>query len=408
MKNNNPHLSYETLFVHAGEKPDPLTGAVAPPLIRTKTYKQSEFGKKAQWEYARGQNPTRHILQEKLAAIEGGGNAIACASGLAAEALFFLTLAPGDHLVLPHEVYGGTLRLLKTVFTKYGISFTQTDFTTRESILKAVTTKTKYLFMEALTNPSLTPIDLALVQSVSRETGIPFIADMTFTPPCTTRAFDYGAYAVIQSISKYLAGHNDVLGGAVITRDLQLYEKLSLLQRTVGPVLSPDECYRAIQGIKTLELRWRRVSESALKVASFLETHSLVKRVLYPGLTSHKDREIASKQMRSGYGGVISFELASSPFDDLKAFIDEVQKQGVITYGESLASPETLLAYPFTMSHGSLSPEEKCSLGISPTFFRLSIGFEAPEDIIAELERGLHILSALKSKEAYVLQRGAA
>ena len=344
-------MNTSTLFVHAGERPDPLTGALAPPLIRTKTYKQPEFGKKAHWEYARGQNPTRHILQEKLAAIEGGGDAVACASGLAAETLFFLTLAPGDHLVLPHEVYGGTLRLLKTVFAKYGISFTQTDFSTRESILKAVTTKTKYLFIEALTNPSLTPIDLALVQSVSRETGIPFVADMTFTPPCTTRAFEYGAHAVIQSISKYLAGHNDVLGGAVITRDLQLYEKLSLLQRTVGPVLSPDECYRAIQGIKTIELRWKRVSESALKVASFLETHHLVERVLYPGLVSHRGHEVASRQMHSGFGGVISFELSPSTFDNLKSFVDEVQKQGVITYGESLASPETLLAYPPTMNH---------------------------------------------------------
>lgn len=395
-----------TLFVHAGERPDSLTGALAPPLIRTKTYKQPEFGVKATWEYARGQNPTRTILQEKLSAIESGGDAIACASGLAAETLFFLTLAPGDHLVLPHEVYGGTLRLLKTVFAPYGITFSQTDFSSHESILKAVTAKTKYLFVEALTNPSLNVIDLALVQRVSQETSIPFVADMTFTPPCSTRAFEYGASVIIQSISKYLAGHNDVLGGAVITRDVRLFEKLSLLQRTVGPVLSPDECYRAIQGIKTLELRWRRVSQTAQKVAQALERNPQISRVLYPGLSSHQGHEIAQRQMRKGFGGVISFELVPAFQDNLKSFVDEVQKRGIITYGESLASPETLLAYPYTMSHGSLSAEEKQALGISPTFFRLSVGFEAPEDIIAELERGLKLLQEVQQETQQMFQGG--
>lgn len=396
--------NYETLFVHAGEQPDPLTGALAPPLIRTKTYKQPEFGVKAVWEYARGQNPTRTILQEKLSAIEGGGDALACASGLAAETLFFLTLAPGDHLVLPHEVYGGTLRLLKTVFAPYGITFSQTDFSSRKSILEAVTTKTKYFFVEALTNPSLNVIDLTLIQRVSQETSIPFVADMTFTPPCATRAFEYGASVVIQSISKYLAGHNDVLGGAVITRDVRLFEKLSLLQRTVGSVLSPDECYRAIQGIKTLALRWQRVSQSALKVAQALALDSRISRVCYPGIPSHRGHDTAKRQMHNGFGGVISFELASTFSNNFKSFVDEVQKRGIITYGESLASPETLLAYPYTMSHGSLSAEEKRSLGISPTFFRLSVGFEAPEDIITELDRGLALLASLQQHTSRVVQ----
>lgn len=385
-----------TLFVHAGEKPDSITGALAPPLIRTKTYKQPEFGKKAQWEYSRGQNPTREILQDKLAEIEGGGDCIACASGLAAETLFFLTLKPGDHLVLPHEVYGGTLRLLKNVFIPYGITFTQTDFSSKEAIKQAITRKTKYLFVEALTNPSLNIIDLSLVQEVAEETGIPYVADMTFCPPCTMRAFDYGAKVVIQSVSKYLAGHNDVLGGAIITKDCYLHEKLSLLQRTVGAVLSPDECYRAIQGIKTLHLRWKHISESALTVANYLSQHPAVKRVLYPGLPQHFNHKIAVRQMKNGFGGVLSFELNIEAQESLKEFVDEIQNQGIITYGESLASPETLLAYPYTMSHGSLSAEEKRSLGISPSFFRLSIGFEAPEDIIAELDRGLKLLKLLQ------------
>ncbi|MDP3882265.1 MAG: PLP-dependent transferase [Nanoarchaeota archaeon] len=383
----------ETIIVHGGEKPDPITGAVAPPLIRTKTFKQPEFGKKAEWEYGRAQNPTRHILEEKLAAIEGGGKAVAFSSGLAAETMLFLTLEAGDHLILPKEVYGGTIRLLNNVFSKYGITYTQVDFSSKQEIRKAITPRTKYFFIEALTNPSLTPIDLKSLQDLSKETGIPVAADMTFCPPCCTRAFDYNADIIIQSISKYLSGHNDVLGGALITKDLALYERLKLLQKAVGAVLSPDECYRAIQGIKTLSIRWQRMSESALKIAQFLESHSKIKKVLYPGLENHKGHEIAKNQMRNGFGGVVSFELISSTHEKLKQFVDKIQENGIIIYGESLASPETLLAYPYTMSHGALPAEVKEKLGITRSFFRLSIGLENADDLIKELEAGLEIYS---------------
>jgi cystathionine beta-lyase/cystathionine gamma-synthase len=391
-KSKEPELA--TLLVRGGECPDPLTGALAPVLIRSKTYKQPEFGKKAQWEYARGQNPTRSSLEKKLVALEGGGLATVFASGLAAETMLFLTLSPGDNILIPYEVYGGTLRLLNKVFATYGISYTQIDFSSEKEIAKAITSKTKYIFVETLTNPSLHVIDLSLVQKVSEKTNVPFIADMTFSPPCSTRAFEYGAYAIVHSISKYISGHNDVLGGAIITRDEALHERLKLLQRTVGAVLSPDECYRAIQGSKTLHLRWEYVSKSALEVAHYLKQHKKVARVLYPGLPSHPSYHIAQKQMKNGYGGVLSFELA--PLEDesmLKAFVDSVQVRNTISYGESLASPETLLAYPCTMSHGSLSEQEKEVCGISKRFFRLSLGFESPRDIITDLERGLQLFS---------------
>jgi len=384
----NSTIRAETLFVHAGECPDSVTGALAPTLIRTKTYKQ-QFGIKSKWEYSRGQNPTRTNLEEKLAALEGGGYATAFASGLAAEAMLFLTLNPGDNIVIPREVYGGTLRLLKNVFTPYNISYTQCDFSSEKSIKKVITAKTKYFFIESLTNPSLTPIDLPLVQRVSQKAHIPFIADMTFTPPCATRAFDYGAHAIVHSLSKYLSGHNDVLGGAIITQDNSLHGRLKFLQKTVGAVLSPDECYRCIQGIKTLPLRWKQSSESAQKIAEYLSTHKKIKRVLYPGLPQHRGHDIARKQIQNGYGGVLSFELKNERSERVATFVKHAQASGVITYAESLASPETLLAYPYTMSHGSLTDDEKKDIGISRSFFRLSVGFEHFRDILGALEEGL-------------------
>ncbi|MDE1847027.1 MAG: PLP-dependent transferase, partial [Candidatus Micrarchaeota archaeon] len=292
--------SIDTDLVHAGESPDPLTGAVAPILVRTKTYSQ-KFGEKSKWQYSRGQNPTRSALEEKLAAIEGGGSATAFGSGLAAEAMLFMTLRPGDHIVIPDEVYGGTLRLLKHVIANFGISFSSSDFKTEKSIASSVKQNTKYLFVEALTNPSLNSIDLSLVRDVSNKLCVPYAADMTFTPPCATRAYDYGAEAIVHSISKYIAGHNDVIGGSVATRNVKLDESLKFLQRSVGAILSPDECYRAIQGVKTLKVRWEAVSRSAQKIAEELCGHQKISRVLYPGLDSHPTHDIAKKQIKNGF-----------------------------------------------------------------------------------------------------------
>ncbi|MDE1846299.1 MAG: PLP-dependent transferase [Candidatus Micrarchaeota archaeon] len=381
-------ISIDTNLIHAGEKPDKETGAIAPVLVRTKTYRQ-QFGKPSKWQYSRGQNPTRSILEEKLAALEGGGKATVYGSGLAAETMFFMTLRPGDNVVVPEEVYGGTQRLLSKVLGNFGITFTTSNFKTEKSITSAINGKTKCLFVESLTNPSLNAIDLSLVRDVSQKSGVPYIADMTFTPPNATRAYEYGAEAVIHSVSKYIAGHNDVIGGAVATRNEKLDTELKFLQRAVGAILSPDECYRAIQGSKTLSVRWEAMSKNAKKVAEYLSGNKKMKRTLYPGLESHPTHEIAKRQIKNGFGAVVSFEIAPEYVNSLRQFVKEVQRKGIITYGESLASPETLIAYPSTMSHGSLTEQEREKLGISRTFFRLSVGLESPEDVIVELERGL-------------------
>ncbi len=385
----NKRRGMGTLFVHAGESPNPITGAIAPVLVRTKTYAQKTFGEEAPWQYSRGKNPTRSILEEKLALLEGAGEATVFGSGIAAEAMFFLTLNPGDHIIFCQEVYGGTFRLMDSLFSRFGIAFDFVDFSRASEVRKFIKPTTKYFFIETPTNPSLHVIDLGLARRLSKETGIPYVVDMTFSPPCATRAFEYEAETVIHSLSKYYAGHNDVIAGAVITRNHKLHEKLKFMQKTVGAILSPDECYRVIQGAKTLELRWERTSKSALCVARYLSSHRRVRKVLYPGLENHPNHSVAKKQMKNGFGAVLSFELATDDLSRVRKFVESIQKGGLIVYGESLASPETILACPPLMSHKSLPRDVRLSLGISDSFFRLSLGFEDSQDIIAELKRGL-------------------
>ena len=273
--------------------------------------------------------------------------------------------------------------------SRFGIEFDFVDFSTEKSIVSGIKKNTKYLFAETPTNPSLHVIDLNLVSRVSKKVNIPFVVDATFSPPCAIQTLSYGAGAVIHSLSKYIAGHNDVIAGAVITKNKKLHEELQFIHRTLGAILSPDECYRILQEVKTLQLRWDRVSETALKVAEFLDENSKIEKVFYPVLKSQKNHRIAKKQTRGGFGAVISFVLKKKDTKSLKRFVNGIIKQNLIVYGESLSSPETILAYPPLMSHGSLPKNVRDSLGISDGFFRLSVGFEDPEDIIKILKINL-------------------
>ena len=390
---NKIYKNFATLVVHAAEAPDAVTGSVAPILVRTKTFAQKEFGVESEFQYSRGKNPTRLELEQKLALLEGGGKAVTFSSGVAAETAFFLNLSPGDHVLCCQEVYGGTFRLLDQVLKRFGVSADFVSFDSEESIIAAIQPNTKWLFVETPTNPSLHIVDLALVGRVSKKTGVPFAVDATFSPPCATRPFDYGAKVVIHSLSKYIAGHNDIIGGALITKDEKLYEEFFFLNRTLGAILSPDECYRVLQEVKTLELRWKRTSETALAVAQFIVKEKKIKKILYPGLSSHPGHEIAKRQTKGGFGCVVSFELYEQDHKKLKRFVDRIRETSPIIYAESLASPETILAYPALMSHKSLPVDIRNSLGITDGFFRLSVGFEDPEDIIHGLREGLRSLS---------------
>jgi cystathionine beta-lyase/cystathionine gamma-synthase len=382
-------LSIQTLAVHGGEKPDPTTGAIAPILVRTKTYKQSKFGTAAPWQYSRGKNPTRSILEEKLAIMEGGGKATVFSSGTAAMAMFFLSLDVGDHIIFCNETYGGTSRLISSYFEKWQLKASFADFNDLAAVREQITPNTKYFYIETPTNPSLNIIDLHAMHRLSRTTGIPYVADMTFSPVCCTKAFEYGAETVIHSLSKYFAGHNDTLAGAVVTKNSNLYEDLQAKQRNFGAILSPDECYRVIQGSKTLSIRWSQVSRTAQIVAEYLTQQPEIKKVFYPGLPSHTNHAIASKQMKNGFGSVISFVLHSTINDTLEKFVTNVQKGGIITYAESLASPETILSYPAYMSHASIDKDTRDNLGIVDGFFRLSVGLEDANDIINAIRRAL-------------------
>lgn len=385
------HQGLGTKLVHGAEPPDPLTGAIAPVLVRTKTFQQPEFGVEAQWQYSRGKNPTRSILERKLEILAGDGRATVYGSGDAATAMFLLSLKPGDHLICCEELYGGTIRLLDQLFADFGIRTSYVDANDETAIRKACTKDTVAIWVESPTNPKLGVIDLDKVGATARKLGLRFIADLTFAPPCTTDPFASGAETVIYSLSKYFGGHNDVIGGAIITKNPELHDRLEWLQRAVGAILSPDECYRVIQELKTLELRWDRVSTTAQLVAERLRDHPTVKKVYYPGLKDHPGHDIIKRQMKRGFGSSLSFDLASRDLKLIKRFVEELRRSGIVMFGESLASPETILAHPATMSHGSLTPAQRESLGLDDSFFRLSVGFEEPGDIIAALEEALRV-----------------
>lgn len=393
-----------TRLVHGGQPADPLTGAIAPVLIRSKTFQQPVFGVESKWQYSRAANPTRSILERQLESLVGGGQATVFGTGDAATTMFLLTLKPGDHIICCQELYGGTIRLFNQLFADFGIKTSYVDVEDIEAVQKVHTNSTVAIWVESPTNPKLGVIDLSKVGAIADKLNLRYIVDLTFAPPCTTDPFACGAETVVYSLSKYFGGHNDALGGAIVTKNQALYDRLRWLQWSVGAVLSPDECYRIIQGLKTLELRWARTSQSALSVAEYLQKHSLVKKVYYPGLPSHPGHEISKKQMKHGFGSALAFDLVSGDLGLIRQFVDYLQDSQLVVFGESLASPETILAHPASMSHRSLTPEHRDNLTINNNFFRLSLGFEDPKDIIQVFDEALNIfqtapLTSLKPEE---------
>ena len=308
-KSNKQTAGLGTRLVHGGEAPDPYTGAIAPILVRSKTFQQPTFGVEAKWQYSRGKNPTRSILERKLEALVGDGQATVFGSGDAATTMFLLTLKPGDHLVLLQELYGGTIRLLDQLFADFGIEVSYVDIEDIAAVRAVKKARTVALWVESPTNPKLGVIDLARVGDIARQLDLRLIADLTFAPPCTTDPFAYGVETVIYSLSKYFAGHNDVIGGAIVTKNQALHDRLVWLQWSVGAVLSPDECYRVIQELKTLELRWARVSQTAQTVAEHLCRQPAVQQVYYPGLPDHPGHDVIQQQMKNGFGSALSFDL---------------------------------------------------------------------------------------------------
>ena len=377
-------MKFDTKVVRAGISPDPTTGSILPPIYETATYVLPEVGRDLGFDYTRSSNPTRQVLEENLAAIDSGKYAVSFASGMSAVDSCFKLLSAGDHIVCGDDVYGGVTRLLDNVTANQGIDVSYVDTTNADAVRNVITPKTRMLWIETPTNPLLKVSDLEEMVKIAKENDILLGVDATFATPVFLRPLEYGADIVMHSTTKYLAGHNQIIGGVIITNHQHVYERMKYIQKTIGAVSSPFDCWLNLSGLKTLHLRMKRHEESALAIAEFLEGHSKIDRVLYPGLASHPQHAIAKAQM-SGFSGMIAFELTGGT-EAGKRLMNNVQLCGL---AESLGSVETMITHPASMTHVDVPVEDRRKRGLTDGLVRLSVGIEDVEDIIADLESAL-------------------
>lgn len=370
--------------VHVGSEPDAETGAIVPPIHLSTTFATDSPGRTRGFEYTRADNPTRRRLEACLAALDGGRHALAFSSGLAATTSLLLAFDAGTHVVFSDDVYGGTYRLFEQVLRRQGFDFTAVDGRDLSAVAAALTERTKLVWLETPTNPGMRIIDIAAMSRLAHQGGALLCIDGTFASPALQRPLELGADIVMHSTTKFLGGHSDVLGGAVITSDDDIAERLRFLQRAVGAVPSPFDCWLVLRGVKTLELRVRRQSESALRIAQWLGGHATVHAVHYPGLRAHPGHELAARQMNGCFGGVLSFELA-----DQAAAVRALERLRLITLAESLGAVESLAELPAIMTHASMPSDVRERIGVTDSLIRLSVGIEEVDDLLADLEQAL-------------------
>jgi cystathionine beta-lyase/cystathionine gamma-synthase len=373
-------LRFETKAIHAGQEPDELYGAVNIPIYQTSTYAQSSVGNPKVWDYARGGNPTREAFQQALAALEGGERCFAFASGLGASTTLLLTLKPGDHVLLSDDVYGGTYRLLTGVLSGWGLACDTVNMHDPVAVEAALRPETRFVWVETPSNPLLKIVDIAAVAEAAHRVGALVIVDNTFATPALQRPLELGAHAVLHSVTKYIGGHSDLVGGAVVTSDAALIDRLGFLTNAVGAVPGPMDCYLALRGLKTLAVRMRAHCEGAAAVTAFLSGHPAVTRVHYPGLPEHPGHTVARAQM-SNFGGMVSFEVGSPD-----AATRAVERTQLFFLAESLGGVESLIEVPGPMTHASVAGS---ALQVPDTLIRLSVGIEHPDDLIADLDQAL-------------------
>src|SRR5438094_1492019 len=371
---------FSTRALHVGQGPDPATGAVVQPIHMATTFAQQGVGKHKGFEYGRSGNPTRAALEECLAALEDARHCLAFASGLGAESTLMLLFSPGDHIVYMEDVYGGTFRLFDKVLKRFGLTFTAVDASDVNKVEDAMTGDTKMVWLESPTNPLLRIVDIDAVSEIAHSHGAMVCVDNTFATPYLQQPLHLGADVVVHSATKYLGGHSDVVGGALMTNKEELEEKLRFHQNAVGAVPSPFDCWLLLRGVKTLALRVERQSQNAMEVASALANHPAVKRVYYPGLEQHPNRGVAARQMRM-FGGMVSFEVA----DEAAAF-RTLERLKIFALAESLGAVESLAEHPARMTHASIPAEERKRAGVGDGLIRLSIGIEDVADLIEDLE----------------------
>jgi len=376
-------LRFETLAIHAGQQPDPTTGAIMTPVYLTSTYVQAGPGEHKGYEYSRTRNPTREALEGCLAALEGARHGLAFGSGLAATDAILHLLASGDHVLASDDVYGGTFRIFDKVFRRVGLEFTYVDMTDPGNVARALRPGTRLVWIESPTNPMLKIVDLAEVARIARAHGALTVVDNTFATPYFQRPLELGIDLVAHSTTKYLNGHSDVVGGAVLTSDPALHERLRFLQNAVGGVPGPLDAFLVLRGLKTLHVRMERHAQNALEVARFLEAHPQVEKVTYPGLASHPQHALAARQMR-GFGGMLTFVIRGG-LEAARAFLRATR---VFACAESLGGVESLIEHPAIMTHASVPKETRERLGIADGFIRVSCGIENVADLVTDLERG--------------------
>jgi cystathionine gamma-synthase len=374
---------FNTLAIHAGQEPDPNTGAVAVPIYQTSTYKQDGVGGlRGGYEYSRSANPTRTALEDALAALEGGARGLAFASGLAAEDTLLRTVCnPGDHVILPGDAYGGTFRLVARVLTRWGLAYTPVPLGDLDAVRAAVRPETAVLWCETPTNPLLGVADIAGLAEIARAAGAKLVVDNTFASPYLQRPLELGADVVVHSTTKYLGGHSDVVGGALVCTDAGLGEELAFHQNAIGAVAGPFDAWLVLRGVKTLGVRMERHCANAERIVEFLIAHPAVSEVLYPGLPSHPGHEVAARQMR-GFGGMVSFRLRGGEETALKV----CGLVSVFTLGESLGGVESLIEHPARMTHASVAGSP---LEVPADLVRLSVGIENVEDLLDDLAAAL-------------------
>jgi cystathionine beta-lyase/cystathionine gamma-synthase len=389
-------MKFATRTIHAAQPSDPSTGALIAPIFQTSTYEQEEPGLHKGFDYSRTRNPTRVRLEHVLADLEGVEHAAVFASGLAAEtAVLQAYLKPGDEVVTTTDVYGGTWRLLHRVFQPLGCSIRQVDASDLDAVRSAVSSRTRLVWIESPTNPRLLVCDIAAIAQIAHERGALLVVDNTFATPLFQQPFELGADIVVHSVTKYLAGHSDLIQGAALARDAAIFEPIAFLQNASGGVPSPFDCWLTLRGLKTLELRMLRHAENAAAIADALQKHLLVGRVYFPGLAAHPGHAIARRQM-TGFGGMVSFELEAG-VEDVVRF---VSSRRFFTLGESLGGVKALICHPVRMTHASIPPDARAALGLSDTLVRLSPGCENASDLVEDLLEGLEALRLARETEA--------
>lgn len=379
------YMKFGTKAIHAGVQPDPATGAIMTPIYQTSTYVQDGIGNHKGYEYSRTLNPTRDALEKNIAAIENGKYGACFGSGLAAIDCIIKMLNPGDEVISTNDLYGGSYRLFKTIFEKYGIVFHFVDMNNVQNVETVVNSKTKLIWVETPTNPMMNIVDIEEMAKVAKKANAMLAVDNTFATPYLQNPLDLGADIVMHSATKYLGGHSDVVMGALVTSNNEIAKEMYRIQNSSGAVTAPMDSFLVLRGIKTLHIRMQRHCENGEKIASFLKTHPKVENVYWPGFETHPNHEVAKKQM-SGFGGMISFSLKGNKLEDAHKVVKKVE---LFALAESLGGVESLIGHPATMTHASIPKEEREKLGIVDSLIRLSVGIEDVDDLIDDLKQAL-------------------